>query len=113
MASVEDCAAALQDLAHRFGRVDEELRRRHVPARVVACTISDLDRTFVGRIDEDGIHDIAEGAPDDAQVRLTCSSDDLVAMVHGDLGLGTAWTRGRLHVEASIRDLLRLRSMLA
>lgn len=113
MASVEDCAAALQDLAHRFGRVDEELRRRHVPARVVACTISDLDRTFVGRIDEDGIHDIAEGAPDGAQVRLACSSDDLVAMVRGDLGLGAAWTRGRLHVEASIRDLLRLRSMLA
>ena len=47
-----------------------------------------------------------------AQVRLAASSDDLVALVAGDLTLGAAWATGRLVVEASVLDLLRLRSLL-
>lgn len=112
MASVEDCQRALHDLGSRLDGVDADLRRRHIPARTLACTLTDLDATFVGRLDEHGIHDIAPGRAEDAQVRLACTSDDLIALVEGGLNLGNAWARGRLRVEASVRDLLRLRSLL-
>jgi putative sterol carrier protein len=46
------------------------------------------------------------------QVRLAASSDDLVALVSGDLTPPVAWATGRLTVEASVLDLLRLRSLL-
>jgi putative sterol carrier protein len=47
----------------------------------------------------------------DAQVRLAMSSDDLIALVDGRLKMAAAWATGRIKVEASIRDLIRLRSI--
>jgi hypothetical protein len=35
-----------------------------------------------------------------------------VALTEGDLNFGQAWLSGRVKVEAGVRDLLKLRSML-
>jgi hypothetical protein len=35
-----------------------------------------------------------------------------VALTEGDLSFGQAWLAGRVKVEAGVRDLLKLRSML-
>ena len=48
----------------------------------------------------------------DRQVRLAATSDDLVALVAGALTPPAAWATGRLTVEASVLDLLRLRALL-
>ena len=50
--------------------------------------------------------------PASAQVRLTVDSDDLVAMAYEELNPAKAWAAGRLKVEASVFDLLRLRRLL-
>jgi len=47
-----------------------------------------------------------------ADIRLTMSSDDLVAMTDGRLHFGSAWATGRVKLEAGLRDLLRLRKIL-
>ncbi|MFC6936163.1 hypothetical protein ACFQHO_41705 [Actinomadura yumaensis] len=39
-------------------------------------------------------------------------SDDLVAMARDELNPAKAWATGRLKIEASIFDLLRLRKLL-
>jgi putative sterol carrier protein len=39
------------------------------------------------------------------------TSDDLVALVHGDLKMATAWATGRVKIDAGVRDLVRLRSI--
>ena len=39
-------------------------------------------------------------------------SDDLIALTDGELDFAKAWLSGRIKVEASVRDLLKLRSML-
>lgn len=113
VASVEECESALLSLAQRLDAVDPETRAKYVVERTVACRIRDLDVVFAGRIDHGGLTDIRR--VDDvagAQVRLATSSDDLLALAEGSLGVPTAWATGRLKIEASVLDLLRLRSLL-
>jgi putative sterol carrier protein len=47
-----------------------------------------------------------------AQVRLTVSSDDLVALVEGNLSVPAAVATGKIRVQASPFDLLRLSAFL-
>lgn len=112
MATVKQCRVALDDLTAKLAGVEPELRARHVPDRSVSCFISDLDVTFACRLDQHGVHDLVEGEPaEPADLRLTMDSDVLVALAAGEEDFLGAWLRGRLHVSASMRDLLRLRSL--
>lgn len=113
MASVEDCRAAVDGLIAALAAVDPDLRARHVPRRTVACRLPDLEVTFVGRLDEDGVHDVAEanGEEPDVDVRLTMDSNELVALAEGRDDFLHAWLRGRVQVSAGVRDLLRLRTL--
>ena len=115
MASVEECDRGLRSLAERLSAVDADTRNRYVIARTVACRVPDLGVTFLGRLDEEGLREIrCVEAVDktDAQVRLAASSDDLLALVDGSLPVPSAWATGRLKIEASVLDLLKLRSLL-
>ena len=116
MASLQECEAALQDLATRFAAVDPDLRRRHAVDRTVSCHVPDLAVVFDVRLTDGSVVDMACRPEQDdvtqAQVRLAAASDDLVALVAGDLTPPVAWATGRLTVEASVLDLLRLRSLL-
>ena len=115
MASVDDCDAALRSLAVRLAAVDAETRNRYVVARTVACRVPDLDVVFLGRLDEQGLQEIRRAPASekpDAQVRLAASSDDVIALVEGRLAVPAAWATGRLKIEASVLDLLKLRSLL-
>jgi len=115
MANVEQCRVALDDLIAALASVDPLLRAKHVPERTVACRIEDLDIVFVGHLDEHGVHDLVEHT--DAQseaaadVRVSMSSDQLVALAERRDDFLHAWLRGRVQVSASMRDLLRLRSL--
>ena len=113
MASVADCRKALDGLAAALAEVEPELRARHVPARTVACRVTDLEVTFVGRLDEDGVNYVGEAndAEPEVDVRLTMDSDELVALADGSDDFLHAWLRGRVGMSASMRDLLRLRSL--
>lgn len=119
MATLEECERAVQDLADRLAEVDPALRSRYAADRTVACHVPDLGFVFLGRVDAEGLQDLhtepdGDGSVDkgDAQVRLATSSDDLVALLEGRLAVPTAWATGRLKVEASMLDLLKLRSLL-
>lgn len=115
MASVDDCDQALHSLAERLASVDDDTRIRYVVARTVACRLLDLGVVFLGRLDQQGLQEIrcAESLDKaDAQVRLAATSDDLLAMIEGTLPVPAAWATGRLKIEASVLDLLKLRSLL-
>jgi hypothetical protein len=113
LATVEDCRKALDGLAAALAEVEPELRARHVPARTVACRLADLEMAFVGRLDEHGVHELdqSDELEPDVDVRLTMDSDELVALADGSDDFLHAWLRGRVQVSASMRDLLRLRSL--
>ena len=113
MVSVDVCRTALDDLAKMLASVDPELRARHVPKRVVLCRLSDLDHAFIANMGPDGLHDLRDYTESDPtpDVRVTMTSDELLALAHGDEDFLHGWLRGRIQVSASMRDLLRLRSL--
>jgi predicted lipid carrier protein YhbT len=115
MASVKQCRASLNRLAALLATVDPELRRKHLPNRTVVCHVKDLGVSFTARLDQDGLHDIAQvaaTASPHAEVTVTVDSGDLVALAAGKQDVMTAWLHGRVQVSAPMRDMLRLRSIL-
>jgi putative sterol carrier protein len=111
MASVDECRTALREVAYRLS-ADQEAGAKVSLDRAVACHITDLDVYFHGRLRVGQLVDIADGDDPRAQIRLNVSSDDLQAMVDGDLHFASAWMTGRLSVKASFGDLLKLRKLL-
>lgn len=111
MATKQECEAAFSQLADKLGQVDEKTRKKVVLDRSVSATITDLDTAFQGRLRDGGLHDIEEVSKASAQVKLTMSSDTLIALTDGSLGFGSAWATGKLKIDASVLDLLKLRSL--
>lgn len=112
VATREDCEAAVHTLVARLAEVDPELRSRYTVRRTVSCRIPDLDVVFVGRLTDDGLADVHTELADRAQVRLTVSSDDLLALCDRRLGVATAVATARLRVQAGPLDLLRLSALI-
>jgi len=112
MATVDECRQALERLAAKLdGNADEVARKVDLDRRL-ACHIKDLDATFRARLAGGRLTDITEGDDPDAKIRLTASSDDLIALVDGELPFASAWATGRVLVQANMFDLLKLRKLL-
>ena len=115
MASVQECEHALRVLAERLAAVDSQVRARYVVTRTLACRVPDLDVVFLATLNDQGIEQIRcrDGTDTDgAQVRMAAASDDLISLVNGVLSPPVAWATGRLKVQASPMDLLKLRALL-
>jgi len=114
MATIE----AVRDAITRLGAILEHAEpefRRKVPDRSVSVWIKDLDVAFAGRLESGSLVDVLETDPDErrtANLRLTMSSDDLIELVEGRLHFGSGWARGRIRVDARLRDVLELRTFL-
>jgi hypothetical protein len=113
MATMDQARAALERIAGRLTDVDPDELARHVIERTISCHVPDLNLIFVTRVHAGGLDEfqLAENA-NGAQVRLTVTSDDLVALADDELSVTKAWASGRLKIEASLGDLLRLRKIL-
>ena len=112
MATMDQCLTALRsilgDLASNPAAAGLD--------RSLSCRLTDLDQMLVGRLASGAVHDLT-AVPDGpsaprADIRLTMTSDDLVALTDGRLHFGQAWATGRVKLEAGLRDLLRLRKLL-
>jgi hypothetical protein len=111
MATVEECEKAFHELAARLGRVDPQQRKKVALDRSLSCTVRDLGVIFAGRLREGELRDIRPVDSPDAQIRLTVASDDLIELTSGELSFTGAWTAGKLRIDATVFDLLKLRSL--
>ena len=112
MATVEECEAAMHKLAERLKSPDAAQARGKMIDRSISCHLRDLDVTFGGRLRDGEIVDIHRTLTPDGQLKLSTTSDDLVALVDGQLNFAKAWASGRLKVDANVFDLIKLRSLL-
>ncbi|MGW5739504.1 MULTISPECIES: SCP2 sterol-binding domain-containing protein [Streptomyces] len=115
MATIEECRTALDTLSDNLAGADDGVRGAAALDRSLSCRITDLDVTFTGRLQNGRIMvlDTLPGPPrEKAEIRLAMSGDDLVSMVDGELNFAKAWASGRVKLEAGLRDMLRLRSLL-
>jgi len=106
VADLEACRAALDGLSARL-----LASGRTLPERTVSCTLTDLGVTFHSVLRAEGLTDITTDEHPKAQVRLSLTSDDLLALVAGELHAAAAFGSGRLGIKASFGDLMLLRSL--
>jgi putative sterol carrier protein len=111
MATVADCRQALATLAARL-EGNTQAQSRIDLDRAIACQIKDLGVAFHGRLSRGRLIDLTDGDDPAAKIRLTASSDDLVALVNGELDFARAWASGRVSISANPLDLLKLRRLL-
>ncbi|MEV1290571.1 SCP2 sterol-binding domain-containing protein [Micromonospora sp. NPDC049679] len=112
MASVDECRQALQDLAARLAANAAELRDKVNIDRTLACRVTDLGTAFHGRLVKGELLDLADGDDPKAKIALTTTSDDLVALVRGELDVARALAARRISISANPFDLLKLRNLL-
>lgn len=111
MATIPACESALHELADRLAAADPAHRKKANFDRSLSCTLRDLDVTFAARLSAATLTDIHQVQTREAQVRMTMTSDDLIAMVAGTLNMASALASGRVKIEASVFDLLKLRTL--
>lgn len=112
MASEADCDKALRTLVEMLARVPEDVRARFVLDRTVSCRVHDVGVTWTARLCDEGIVDLHTGDDSKAQVRLSVGSDDLLALVEGRQSIAAAVATGKVRVQASPLDMLRLTNLI-
>ena len=112
MATVEECERALHELAGKLAGGSGADVRGKMEDRSLSCERRDLKLTYGGHLRDGRLEDIRPVNDGRAQIRLSMTSDDLMALTQGTLNLGRAWATGRVKISASVFDLLKLRSML-
>ena len=60
---------------------------------------------------DDPVRDVLPGEPP-ADIRLTASSDEVIALSQQPMNIARAWVTGKIKIEASMKDLFRLRRLL-
>ena len=112
MASLQQCLSALETVV---GGLPAAPAARGLD-RTVSCRLPDLGQVLHGRLAQQRVQDLRADAETTAlpraDIRLTMTSDDLVALTDGRLAFAPAWASGRVRLDAGLRDLLRLRSLL-
>ncbi|SFK67245.1 Alkyl sulfatase C-terminal [Geodermatophilus ruber] len=112
MATMEQCMTALKGI---LGDLAANPAAQGLD-RSLSCRFPDLGQIVRGRLARGSVHELRaepeEQSLEKADIRLTMSSDDLVALTEGRLSFGPAWASGRVKLEAGLRDLLRLRALL-
>lgn len=114
MASKEAVEERLRELIDRLGK-DEETARAigsSLPdRRILALHVTDLDVWYWTELKGGRLGELKEGEPDDPHIRIATASDDLVGFIDGGVSLFSAYVSGRIRIEASFADLLKLRRL--
>ena len=113
MHTAEECRTALQKLAGRLSELSPAERDQYFGNRTMSVTIPDLGVTFATRLDsgDAAVREAGPGEPP-ADIRLTAKSDEVVALAEQPMNIARAWMSGRVKIEASVKDLFRLRRLL-
>jgi predicted lipid carrier protein YhbT len=112
VATEADCDKALRSLVDMLARVPADVRSKYVLERTVSCRVHDLGVTWSARLCDEGIIGLTTGEDAKAQVRISIGSDDLLALVEGRLSLPSAFATGKVRVQASPLDMLRLTALI-
>ena len=115
MAREEEVEAGLQTLVRRLNEADQsvhaELARTLPEGRMVQVDVPDLEVSFWTRLVDGYMQPLERGSAPTVDIRLTASSDDLVAMIEGTKSLFSSYLAGHIKIQASLSDLIALRKL--
>jgi hypothetical protein len=115
MPTAEECREAFEKLTGRLAELDPKERDAFFTGRSFACRVTDLEVTFATRFGPGGVPEpVHETGPADppADVRMAATSAVVLELAENVHGFPRAWLSGRVKVQASFRDILRLRKLL-
>jgi putative sterol carrier protein len=114
VASKAEVEKQLQVLLGRLAENPDSVRSAIPERKVLRCQVTDLGTGWYSVIEGGRVSAPSETPPDDGRVDITLrvGSDDLVDLIEGRLSFLSAFTSGRVKVDASIIDMLRLRALL-
>ena len=113
MHTAQECQDALQKLAGRLSELSDSERQEYFGNRSMSVTVPDLDVTFVTVLGagDDLVHVAGPGEPQ-ADIRLTADSDQVIALAEQPMNIARAWMARKVKIDASMKDLIRLRRLL-
>lgn len=111
MATVAEVDQTLHDLVRKLENASVE--PRSLPERrTLTVHVRDLDLDYIAVFGEGRISGLEQGEPSgDEDVKISVSSDDLIALAKGTLNVGGAMLTGKLRIDAGMRDLLTIRHL--
>jgi hypothetical protein len=115
--SVADIDAVQAGVEHLVELVDgiDPATAAKIPDASVSALLVDLDVAYGCRFESGRLLDVRSIDPGEvgsATLRLTMTSQVFLDLVEGRLHFGQGWATGKVRVDASFRDLLKLRSFL-
>jgi len=115
MSTKKQVRAKLQEMIDRLDQAGEEaqanLARTLTSSRTIQIDVTDLEVSYWTELSEGRMSELEEGEAPDVDIRMRAKSDDLVAMIDGEVGMMSSFMSGRVRVDASISDLLALRKL--
>jgi len=107
--------AKLQEMMGRLDGAPADARANLAKAlpdpRTIQIDVTDLDTSYWTQLVGGRMTELREGTAEDVDIKMRASSDDLIAMIDGELGLLKSYLSGRIRIEASLSDLLALRKL--
>jgi hypothetical protein len=80
--------------------------------RVIEVYVSDLEATFWTELTDGRMGALRRGeSEDEPDMRLEVESDDLIDIIDGRRSMFSSYVAGRMKVEASFSDIMRLRRL--
>ncbi|MBW3662926.1 MAG: SCP2 sterol-binding domain-containing protein [Actinobacteria bacterium] len=112
MATEEEVEAVLEQLVQRISRIDPSYRAMLPTRRTIQAECPDIGVVYHTDLRQGRLSGLQRGSAPRADIRLRCSSDDLLLLAAGELDPSVAYASDRLSIQASVTDLLRLRAVL-
>lgn len=113
MATMDQVEGTFSDLIARLDGLDQRQRAMLPSRRVIQATCTDLDTSWHATWRNGAFSEVVDGeAERRPDIRIRLDSDDLVELAAGRLDVARAMSEGRVRIDASMTDLLRLRAVL-
>jgi hypothetical protein len=115
VATKRQVEAKLRELIRRLdqanGDVTASLSDALPASRIIEVSVPDIDAVYWTELAGGRMSPLQRGGPDEADIRVRVGSDHLVELVDGKQSLFSSFVGGRLKIEASFSDLMRLRKL--
>ena len=111
MATTEDIKNSLDGVRARLD--DPKLKQRFAAfSKNLQFTFTDLDTSFVMRIENGEMKSLAEGSTESPDIHVTVESEVLMNILSKKINPMRAYTTGKLKVKGTLTDLLKLQKLL-
>ncbi len=114
MATKRQVETKLRELIARLGQTEDgiaALSDALPEPRIIEVYVPDLDQTYWTELAGGRMTGLHRGSPDRTDIRLAADSDDLVDVLDGRRSMFSSYVAGRMKVEASFADIMRLRRL--